>query len=641
MFKTTSCIVLVIALLMTEVESDAQTGCASGLQIHGYPPVSQGALMQDKLGVTTTGFLYQYDPTVSSLEEGQYRLGTNTTQGYTDTNLGAGLGTHVIKIWFDYNDLVVKGYPNSHTTTATYPNMSISGNPNSYFGTVNSLTDLASSPPMKELFSNPDFNTYILEAGEFCQKTTGGAWEGTLWRSTDGTSFNFGTSVQNCVYNDFYSLTKYLLQTYSGSGKTFVLQNWEGDNALNPSQFTVPPTQTETCTNPSAANYPGAFCQTVLNMRTWLNLRWQGVNDARGAYEASTSKVTVAAAAEVNLVDGYNTSSYPYPTAMDIVIPQLHMDLYSCSCYHSSLPPYGQTVNPMLQVYQSKIVQPVLAVNSEPTLYGANNIYIGEFNAPEYHWYSDDDWTETTSRLARMNTSQQVQGALAANARWIVYWQVYTNDVVGESGNTIAGYWLIRPPCNSTDGTQSWCTDSSHTGQPGYSQTWNFFQNVMPQPYSTYQYVYEAENFFTTITNTGSELDVADSNMTGGYGTELQGAAVNSVISYSMYVPTTGTQTLSIRVRTGSANGFFAVHLNGAALPGTFDTFASASGYPTFTITTQSIPSGTTTVDLVVTGKNSSSSGYNLVIDNISIVPTSGHDSISHVVSSQLGRKLK
>jgi hypothetical protein len=623
MIRSMKAAILIYALMFSQIGAVAQNGCATGIQVYGYPPVAQGANIQDRIGSFAGSFLYQYDPTVSSLQEAEYRLGTNSTTGYTDANLidpdtgvkAVGLGTHVIKIWFNYQDIAATGNANN------YPN---SGSDASYpltnFGTVNSLTDLASSAPMKQLFNDPDFTTYILEAGEFCQKTTSGAWTDTRWKVAASPTVNFGSSVQSCVYQDFYNVTQYLLSTYSGTGKTFILQNWEGDNALEASAFTPVPAVTETCTNPNESNYPANFCQTIFNMRTWLNLRWQGVNDARNPAKTTYNNVTVAAASESNLVTGWNNGSNP--TVMSLVVPYLHMDLYSCSCYHTDNLTDAQVIYPELQTYRSYIVQPVLATGSSPTLYGTNDLYIGEFSADETQFYSDDDWTETTSRSGRMLTGQQVQGMLANGVRYISFWELYSNGLLASS-DTIDGVWLIRPPCNTTDNTQSWCTDTSHTGQMSKTQTWDYLANIMTQPYSSYQYVYEAENFYTKVTNTGSEVDIADSNMTGGYGTELSGAAVNSMISYSMYVPTSGTQTLSIRAKTNNSHGIFAVHLNGTALPGTFDTYSSSQGYQTYTITTQSIPPGTTTVDVVVTGKNSSSSAYNLVLDNISIVPGS------------------
>ena len=43
---------------------------------------------------------------------------------------------------------------------------------------------------------------------------------------------DFSASEYNLVYNEVYDLTAHLLDTYNNSGKTFILQNWEGDNAL-------------------------------------------------------------------------------------------------------------------------------------------------------------------------------------------------------------------------------------------------------------------------------------------------------------------------------------------------------------------------------------------------------------------------
>ena len=34
---------------------------------------------------------------------------------------------------------------------------------------------------------------------------------------------------QSAEHNEFYQLTKYLYSHFSGSGKTFILKDWEGD----------------------------------------------------------------------------------------------------------------------------------------------------------------------------------------------------------------------------------------------------------------------------------------------------------------------------------------------------------------------------------------------------------------------------
>jgi len=629
--------------------------------IYGSPAVAQGAGVRDRVGVTATGFLYQYDPTVTSLEEGQYRIGTNTSSGYTDKNLPAGLGSHVIKVWFTSDDLIAQSYPNNGAASATYPNMPIAGNPNSVWGTVGTLAQLAQSPPMVELFKNPDFDTYILEAYEF-DSDCHDVWKAptTKWTSTN----------QSCVYTEFYNLAQYLLQTYSGTGKTFVLQNWEGDNALNAADFSPAPSPTEQCNEaPPLSN----FCQSVVNMRQWLNLRWQAVNDARNPANTTYNNVTVAAAAEVNIIDGFPTGGYfssgttRVPTAMDLVVPYLHMDLYSCSCYYtdsnlandpnlidnisSPPPPRPQILYDEIQTYEQKIQQPQSnsstggPADSGTPLYGtgaANSVYIGEFNTPESHEYTHDQWTNATMQYAQENTGQEIQGALVAGAKWIVYWQVYSNDLetyTSSPYNSIDGYWLIRPPCNATDSSQQWCS-APPSGYTQLTNSWNYLQNVMPiyvgsptsQNEYPYQYVYEAEEYYTGIAGpsapgtTLTEVALQDSSMTGDYGTELENAAVGSSITYSMYVPTTGNQTLSVRYKGGPSHGIFEVFKNGSLImngsnPVTCDTYSSSNTYTNCDILTKNMTTGLLTITLQVTGQNSASSGYNLVIDNISFQP--------------------
>jgi hypothetical protein len=60
--------------------------------------------------------------------------------------------------------------------------------------------------------------------------------------------------------------------------------------------------------------------------------------------------------------------------------------------------------------------------------------------------------------------------------------------------------------------------------------------------------------------------------------------------------------------------------VNGATLSGTLDQYASSASYPTATLGTVTFAStGSQLVRLVVSGKNSSSSGYTLSADKITL----------------------
>src|SRR5207302_3779716 len=87
---------------------------------------------------------------------------------------------------------------------------------------------------------------------------------------------------QKAEENEFYQLTKYLYSRFSGSGKTFVLKNWEGDWAAlggqgSSSNGDIPPNH-------------------VQDMIAWLKARQAGVTRARN--EARDSSVRVLNGAE-------------------------------------------------------------------------------------------------------------------------------------------------------------------------------------------------------------------------------------------------------------------------------------------------------------------------------------------------------
>ena len=105
------------------------------------------------------------------------------------------LGSRVIKVWF-------------HNPQKSYPF-------NSQWPDMDSLVDIAQSPYFRRLFDKP-ITTYIMMC--FSMGKGGGYWRKGL------------TEQQKLdEQRQFYELTKHLLTTYNRTGKTFVLQHWEGD----------------------------------------------------------------------------------------------------------------------------------------------------------------------------------------------------------------------------------------------------------------------------------------------------------------------------------------------------------------------------------------------------------------------------
>ena len=63
------------------------------------------------------------------------------------------------------------------------------------------------------------FHTYVLETAEFGMRDN-------FWKK------GLSEKDRQKVHAQMYRLTRHLLTRYRGTGKTFVLQNWEADNVM-------------------------------------------------------------------------------------------------------------------------------------------------------------------------------------------------------------------------------------------------------------------------------------------------------------------------------------------------------------------------------------------------------------------------
>jgi hypothetical protein len=292
------------------------------------------------------------------------------------------LGTRVIKVWLPYDG------------ENFYPFHSEWDLPSK------EVYETLQRPYYQALFEKP-FNTYILEVVTNLEVFF-----------VDG----MDPEEVEAERNQSYRIAKYLLTTYSGSGKTFVLQNWEGDHMLRQGM-------------PEEGAPDAVRIQGLID---FFNARQDGVDQARN--EVGQKGVEVYHAIEVNHL---GRAMKGQVTATNNVVPFTHADLYSYSSWD-----IGFDKRKLV-----KALDYLAAKAPNSRAFGAKNIYLGEFGVAKDH-------------LKRGQTQRGVikgltEAALGWGVRWALYWQLYCNEpkdaLRGRPKNgDMRGFWLIRP-----DGTKT------------------------------------------------------------------------------------------------------------------------------------------------------------------------------------------
>lgn len=352
---------LVLTILPVAGRSAAQTAAprTAGPQ--------QARDLRDVLGAAHVAGLYNFT-TQDFLNEGADQL--------------LKLGTRVIKVWLTQLE---QKYPF-----------------HSQWPIVHSLRDMAQTPYFQSLFAKP-FSTFILE---------------TYAPGRADHYYLQGMTAESIAQeqDDLYQLARYLLTAYRGTGKTFVLQNWESDESIRSSTLDSAPTPT-----------------AIAGMIAWINARQAGVERAR--QDVGTQGVMVAHAVEVNLVARAMAGQ---TSVTNDVLPHTHADLYSYSAYDV----------PLGDPQQFRAALDYLAAKAPASkLFGSKHIYVGEFGAPENGVGGPQQQLEIIESAT--------ETALAWGVRYLIYWQLYCNEpaqrYTGRPRNEhVKGYWLMRP-----DGTSA------------------------------------------------------------------------------------------------------------------------------------------------------------------------------------------
>lgn len=305
----------------------------------------------------------------------------------------AELGTRSIKLWFNRLE-------DSYPYNFTWPK-------------VKTMVEIAQLEPFAKVFADPRFDTYFLEA--FIAGPDPGYWKR-----------NPGAAKLAEEEQQFYDLSKHLMTTYRGSGKTFVLQNWEGDWAVHSGK------------DRSGDPKPEAFRAMI----DWLNARQRGVDRARA--EIGDSGVRVFHAAEVNQVKRCIADGRP--GVVDQVLPYTNVDLASYSCYDTQRDP---------RLFRAALDYIAANLKPKPGIEGCR-VYVGEYGVPE---------TASGLPAVQRTLPDVVDISLAFGCPYILYWELYCNEAIRTpvvKNEDTRGFWLIKP-----DGTKAWAWELLATRMRG------------------------------------------------------------------------------------------------------------------------------------------------------------------------------
>ena len=214
------------------------------------------------------------------------------------------------------------------------------------------------------------------------------------------------------IYKEIYEFTAYLLKTYSGTGKSFFIGNWEGD------WHTVKGYDIKSDPTPEALEV----------MRQWLLLREKAVADARR--ETAHQNVQVYFYVEINHVA--KAMKKERPTIVNKVLPKIKTDFVSYSSYdvsNKAIRIGGEAGRKML-FEALDYIEKHLPESDIP----GKRVMIGEYGVT-YESVGDP-------QIQRDRTAKLIQWGLEWGCPFVLYWQLYCNEINQDNGKH-RGFWLI------------------------------------------------------------------------------------------------------------------------------------------------------------------------------------------------------
>jgi hypothetical protein len=211
---------------------------------------------------------------------------------------------------------------------------------------------------------------------------------------------------RDLIYDEVYDLCVYLLETYSGTGKTFYIGNWEGDWKF---------------AGPNDGDTTQVPANRIQGMIDWANIRQQAVDDAKA--DATYSDVNLWYYLEANRMDWTRDG---LPCVVNSVLPAMpKLDLLSFSSY--SLHKTGGLTESLESMHSDlDILQAAIDAKTGSSISGSRLI-IGEYG----YIYSSANFSDLEEfawehLLALRNFLSWQGGTL----RFILQWQFFNQEEV-------------------------------------------------------------------------------------------------------------------------------------------------------------------------------------------------------------------
>jgi hypothetical protein len=218
---------------------------------------------------------------------------------------------------------------------------------------------------------------------------------------------------EEAIYHEVYDFTAYLLKTYSGSGKSFFLGNWEGDWHMLKEKYDYD-------LDPSPETIKGAI--------EWFNLRQKAIADA--IRETPHHDVQVYYYIELNHVR--KSLDDERPTIVNSVLPHIKTDFVSWSSYDITTEAAKQggekgrqRVFDALNYIEKHLPESDIS---------GKRVFIGEYGFNLQQVENAEVQKDCSARI--------MQWCLDWGCPFILYWELYCNEIEPSTGEH-RGHWLI------------------------------------------------------------------------------------------------------------------------------------------------------------------------------------------------------